>query len=204
MKQDTSLQDTDPDLWSRVDAIVLQWIYSTISEDLLNTILEHASSYCQHLKSLSDQLSNVGSPIRHGDSLPPFYKARSMLVLEETARMKRLLRPLPTLPSLSLQSPIPVAIRLEIHSTTAPITLPTEAPPPVIAEEVAVVARSSKGRGRGGGRGGQLHKQQYTTPLAANVLTAAAMVFSSLGWAVATLGYTPMPIPNSKPLVSPA
>nr|TKR99372.1 Retrovirus-related Pol polyprotein from transposon TNT 1-94 [Populus alba] len=179
MKQDTSLQDTDPDLWSRVDAIVLQWIYGTISEDLLNTILERdstaalawnrlrdifsdnknsralyleqefskvqmehfadASSYYQHLKSLSDQLSNVGSPvtnerlvlqlvsgltdayasigsqIHHGDSLPPFYKARSML------------------------SPILVAIRLEIHSTTAPITLPTEAPPPVIAEEVAVV-----------------------------------------------------------------
>ena len=97
------IQDTDPDLWSRVDAIVLQWIYSTISEDLLNTILERdstaetawnllkdifsdnknsralyleqefskvqmedfadASSYCQHLKSLSDQLSNVGAPV---------------------------------------------------------------------------------------------------------------------------------------------
>ena len=94
MKQTSLNQDTDPDLWSRVDAIVLQWIYSTISEDLLNIILERdstaetawnrlkdifsdnknsralyleqefskvqmddfadTSSYCQHLKSLSD------------------------------------------------------------------------------------------------------------------------------------------------------
>lgn len=72
-----------------------------------------ASTYCQHLKSLSDQLSNVGAPvsnerlilqliygltdvyatvgsqIRHGDSLPPFYKARSMIILEETAKAKK-------------------------------------------------------------------------------------------------------------------
>ena len=153
MKHDSSLSNTDPTLWSRVDAIVLQWIYGTISEDLLNTILERdstaalawerlkdiffdnknsralyleqefskvqmddfvdASSYCQHLKSLSDQLSNVGAPIsnerlvlqllsglndayagvgsqiRHGDTLPLFYKARSMLVLEETTRTKK-------------------------------------------------------------------------------------------------------------------
>ncbi|KAJ9536884.1 hypothetical protein OSB04_029617 [Centaurea solstitialis] len=152
-KSESSLKAKNPDLWSRVDAVVLQWIYGTISEDLLNTILERdssaelawnrlrdifsdnknsralyleqefskvqmahfadASSYCQHLKSLSDQLSNVGAPvsnerlvlqlvsgltepyanvgsqIRHGDSLPPFYKARSMLVLEETARAKK-------------------------------------------------------------------------------------------------------------------
>ncbi|KAG5241212.1 Retrovirus-related polyprotein from transposon [Salix suchowensis] len=153
MKHDSSHPTTDPALWSRVDAIVLQWIYGTISDDLLNTILERdstaalawerlkdifsdnknsralyleqefskvqmedfsdASSYCQHLKSLSDQLSNVGAPvsnerlvlqllsgltdayagvgsqIRHGDTLPLFYKARSMLVLEETARTKK-------------------------------------------------------------------------------------------------------------------
>ncbi|GAU43137.1 hypothetical protein TSUD_246770 [Trifolium subterraneum] len=150
---DPPLKDTDPKLWSRLDAVVLQWIYGTISDDLLNTIIErdstaetawnrlfviffdnknsralyleqefspvqmeqfpNASSYCQHLKSLSDQLSNVGAPvsnerlvlqlisgltdayatvgsqIRHGDTLPPFYKARSMIVLEETARAKK-------------------------------------------------------------------------------------------------------------------
>ncbi|KAL3625820.1 hypothetical protein CASFOL_030349 [Castilleja foliolosa] len=89
--------------WDRIDAIILQWIYGTISNDLLHTILkpdataaqawasltgifqdnktscaiylEHSfantkldnfaniSAYCQALKSLSDQLSNVGAPI---------------------------------------------------------------------------------------------------------------------------------------------
>lgn len=151
--RDISLQQTDPKLWSRLDAVVLQWIYGTISDDLLNTIIErdttaemawnrlfeiffdnkhsralyleqefsrvqmeqfpNASSYCQHLKTLSDQLSNVGAPvsnerlvlqlisgltdayaavgsqIRHGETLPPFYKARSMIVLEETAKAQK-------------------------------------------------------------------------------------------------------------------
>jgi hypothetical protein len=71
-----------------------------------------ASSYCQHIKSLSDQLSNVGAPvsnermvlqlvsglsdayatvgshIRHSEILLPSYKARSMVVLEEMAMAK--------------------------------------------------------------------------------------------------------------------
>lgn len=34
----------DDELWSRLDAIVLQWIYRTISNDLLHTILEPDSS----------------------------------------------------------------------------------------------------------------------------------------------------------------
>ncbi|XP_074352011.1 uncharacterized protein LOC141691171 [Apium graveolens] len=89
--------------WARLDAIVKQWIYSTISLDLLHTILKlgataqqtwerlkdifndnkssrvvyleqqfsqihmdnfpNASSYCQSLKMLADQLDNVGAPI---------------------------------------------------------------------------------------------------------------------------------------------
>jgi len=228
MKQDTSLQDTDPDLWSRVDAIVLQWIYGTISEDLLNTILERdstaalawnrlrdifsdnknsralyleqefskvqmehfadASSYCQHLKSLSDQLSNVGSPVtnerlvlqlvsgltdayasvgsqmRHGDSLPPFYKARSMLVLEETARMKKAAQTSSN--SAFFVSPVahfsghtagnPFHHRSNHTSNRSSSTRNSRGG--------GSGARSSKGRGRGGGRGGQLHQQQYTTP----------------------------------------
>jgi hypothetical protein len=70
---------------------------------------------------------------------PPFTKHGLCWFWRRRQGRKRLPRPPPTLPSLSLQSPIPVATRLEIHSTTVPITLPTEAPPPVIAEEVAVV-----------------------------------------------------------------
>ncbi|XP_071734634.1 uncharacterized protein [Rutidosis leptorrhynchoides] len=138
--------------WERLDAIVLQWIYGTISLDLLRTVfkeestaqqawdrlkgmfednknsravhLQHqfantridnfpdASSYCQELKILADQLGNVGpaieedrlvlqlvtglnesyaslrSIITHREKLPSFYEARSMLILEETHAQK--------------------------------------------------------------------------------------------------------------------
>lgn len=142
-----------PETWSRLDAIVLQWIYSTISNDLLHTILApdstarqawdrlqsifqdnkhsralyleqqftnlrldsfcNVSAYCQELKVLADQLSNVGSPVsndrlvlqlvaglnesydsvashlQHTDPLPQFYEARSRLILEETRKQKQ-------------------------------------------------------------------------------------------------------------------
>ncbi|XP_021739538.1 uncharacterized protein LOC110705928 [Chenopodium quinoa] len=137
----------EKELWSTLDAMVLSWIYSTISNDLLHTIIEpdstameacdrlrdifqdnehsrvvaleqefstvsmedfpNASAYCRRLKSLADQLKNVGASvtdsrivlqlvggltkpyrgvgtvIRQSDPLPPFYKARPMLVLVE-------------------------------------------------------------------------------------------------------------------------
>lgn len=36
---DQFLKETDPKLWSCIDVVVLQWIYDTISDDFLNTIL---------------------------------------------------------------------------------------------------------------------------------------------------------------------
>ncbi|XP_021979216.1 uncharacterized protein LOC110875329 [Helianthus annuus] len=72
------------DSWERLDAIVRQWMYGTISTDLLKTViktrttaydawkaieslfLENFSStavYCQELKVFSDQLSNVDAPV---------------------------------------------------------------------------------------------------------------------------------------------
>ncbi|GAU42814.1 hypothetical protein TSUD_288420 [Trifolium subterraneum] len=100
-----SLKETDPALRKRLNAIVLQWIYGTISTDLLHTIIEpnsatqlawdrlfdiffdnkysraiyleqefsnvrmeqftDAASYCQHIKSLSNQFSNVGAPVSY-------------------------------------------------------------------------------------------------------------------------------------------
>ncbi|KAE8713005.1 flocculation protein FLO11-like [Hibiscus syriacus] len=145
----TIFSQEEQELWDTLDATVVQWIYSTISTDLLNTVieadvsamtlwnrlrdlfqdnensravsLEHEfnntylkdfssiSAYCQHLKTLSDQLKNVGAPvsnnrlvlrmvggltpaykgvasvIRHKKVLPPFYEVRSMLALEETS-----------------------------------------------------------------------------------------------------------------------
>ncbi|XP_060190889.1 uncharacterized protein LOC132620218 [Lycium barbarum] len=146
-KQAAPPSDDDKELWSTLDVTVLQWIYSTILNDLLTTILKpgatameawdrlrdifqdhqnsravmleqefsttrmedfpNASAYCQRLKSISDQLKNVGAPvsnsrlvlhlvsgltdafkgvgtqIRHSKPLPPFTEARSSLVLEE-------------------------------------------------------------------------------------------------------------------------
>ncbi|XP_021740100.1 heavy metal-associated isoprenylated plant protein 6-like [Chenopodium quinoa] len=89
-------------------AVALEQEFSTtLMEDFPN-----ASSYCQRLKSLADQLKNVGALvsnsrmvlqlvgglakayggvgtlIRQSNPLPPFYKARSMLILEETSMAK--------------------------------------------------------------------------------------------------------------------
>ncbi|XP_076924824.1 uncharacterized protein LOC143587408 [Bidens hawaiensis] len=136
---------TDED-WERIDSIVLQWIYGTISRDLLTTILKknntatdtwstladifqdnkvvraihlndklsnirldnlsNASAYCQELKLLADQLSDVDAPVddtklvmqlitglneqyesfasllSNTKPLPTFYEARSQLLYE--------------------------------------------------------------------------------------------------------------------------
>ncbi|CAH9112639.1 unnamed protein product [Cuscuta europaea] len=90
-------------LWTRLDAIVLRWIYGTISHDLLHTIIEpdstaqeawerlddifldnkrsramhlenlfsntrlenfpNGSAYCRSLKTLANQLHNVGATV---------------------------------------------------------------------------------------------------------------------------------------------
>ncbi|GKC67352.1 ribonuclease H-like domain-containing protein, partial [Tanacetum coccineum] len=73
----------------------------------------NVSDYCQELKVLADQLSNIGSPVsndrlvlqlvaglnesydsvashlQHTDPLPQFYEARSRLILEETRKEKQ-------------------------------------------------------------------------------------------------------------------
>ncbi|XP_074356499.1 uncharacterized protein LOC141696229 [Apium graveolens] len=146
-KEKVPSTEDEKELWSTLDATVLSWIYATISNDLLHTIIEpdatameawnrlrdifqdnknsrvvtleaefsntkmenflNISAYCQRLKSLVDQLKNVGAPvsdsrlviqlvsgltrayrgvgtlIRKSDPLPQFYQARSMLTLEE-------------------------------------------------------------------------------------------------------------------------
>lgn len=145
--------DEEKELWSTVDDAVLQWIYATISHDMLHTILEpdatateawnrlrdifqdnknswavtlehefsctnmedfpNASTYCQWLKELSDQLKNIGAPmlnnclvlqmmvgltkayngvvtlIRQSDLLPPFYQGYSMITLEKVGLAKK-------------------------------------------------------------------------------------------------------------------
>lgn len=152
-KEKVPSTDEEKELWTTLDSMVLQWIYATISDDLLNTIIEPdtmameawnrlkdifqddknsravaleqefshvnmedftiASAYCLHLKTLADELHNIGASvsnnrlvlqtvsslmdsyhnvatlIRQSDPLPPFYKARSMLTLEEARFAKK-------------------------------------------------------------------------------------------------------------------
>ncbi|XP_074303829.1 uncharacterized protein LOC141638322 [Silene latifolia] len=142
----------EKEMWEVLDATVLQWIYATVNNDLLETIVEEESTamecwnrlrdifldnqnsravtldqefshtsmsdfstvaaYCQRLKTLVDQLKNVGAPvsntrlvfqlvsglteayngvgtiIRQANPLPQFYHARSMLTLEEAGFAK--------------------------------------------------------------------------------------------------------------------
>lgn len=101
-----SLKDTDPELWLCLDAVVLQWIYDTISNDLLNTIIEHDSRvelawnrlfdifydnknsralYLEqefsrtHMEQFYDASSLLpsASQIPLRPTLPPFYKAHA-------------------------------------------------------------------------------------------------------------------------------
>ncbi|XP_019420690.1 PREDICTED: uncharacterized protein LOC109330874 [Lupinus angustifolius] len=89
-------------------AIALEQEFSATSMENFPNV----SSYCQRLKSIADQLKNVGAPVsdsrlvlqlvgglaqpyrgvgtlvRQSNPLPPFYKARSMLTLEEAGLAK--------------------------------------------------------------------------------------------------------------------
>ncbi|XP_039689004.1 uncharacterized protein [Medicago truncatula] len=139
-----------------------------------------ASSYCQHIKSLSDQLSNVGAPvsnermvlqliyglsdayatvgsqIRHSEILPPFYKARSMVVLEETAMAKRTQNNIDNSAFISSQ---------EKNSLNSPLARASR------NQQITTSSRGGRssssnyrgGRTRGRGRGGRSHYHQNRT-----------------------------------------
>ncbi|KAK9057636.1 hypothetical protein SSX86_022472 [Deinandra increscens subsp. villosa] len=175
---DSSYQD-----WLKIDSIVLQWIYGTLSDDLLVRVLETESialqawnriktiflnnkgsraaaleqeftnlrlrsmpsleSYCQKLKELSDQLSDVDSPVTDqrlvlqlvrglpaefdtvasyiNQTLPTWDTACSMLQLEHHRQSAR-----------------------ENPQISTPVVAHVDAPPP----------NRRPNSGRGGGRGG--------------------------------------------------
>ena len=109
---------TTMDAWNRLRDIFQDNKHSrvvTLEDELSNTKMENfpnASAHHQCLKSLVDQLKNVGAPmskshlviqlvlgltsayrgvgtlIRQSDPLPSFYQARSMLTLEEAELAK--------------------------------------------------------------------------------------------------------------------
>ncbi|XP_071700421.1 uncharacterized protein [Rutidosis leptorrhynchoides] len=95
--------------WERLDAIVLQWIYGTISLDLLHTVFKEESTAQQawdrlkgnfgpaieedHLvlqlvTGLNESYASLRSIISHSEKLPSFNEARSMLIHEETHTQK--------------------------------------------------------------------------------------------------------------------
>ncbi|XP_022031452.1 uncharacterized protein LOC110932424 [Helianthus annuus] len=45
-EKDSAKTDKTDDVWDRLDAIVLQWIYGTISSDILSTIIRPDSTAC--------------------------------------------------------------------------------------------------------------------------------------------------------------
>ncbi|KAJ0431850.1 putative RNA-directed DNA polymerase [Helianthus annuus] len=209
-KQTTS---SPTDSWERLDAIVLQWIYGTISQGLLKTIikkgttaydawvaiknlfqdnkatralhlkqqfantrLENFSSmneYCQTLKVLADQLSNVdaavdeqdlvlqtlaglteqyetvGTILQNTKPLPSFVEVRSQLCMNETTKANQ-----------AMHSANKAATALHVHSPSSPAT-PSSATP----THSDPMRGRPKTRGRGRGRSSS---SQSTRPRSQN------------------------------------
>ncbi|XP_071726914.1 uncharacterized protein [Rutidosis leptorrhynchoides] len=90
-------------------ALALEHQFTNIKQENFSSI----SAYCQEIKSIADQISNVsdkvtdkrmvlqlvaglteafytiGSRIAHTEPLPKFYEARSMLILEESRKSRQ-------------------------------------------------------------------------------------------------------------------
>nr|XP_043611952.1 uncharacterized protein LOC122583633 [Erigeron canadensis] len=82
--------------WLRLDAIVLQWIYNTITPNLWTTILDpnntaaqvwaalaHSNLVLQLIAGLSVEYDTVAIALQQAATLPTFESTRSRLVLEE-------------------------------------------------------------------------------------------------------------------------
>ena len=124
--------------WERLDAVVKQWIYGTISKDLLQTIMKpgatgkelwahleeifqdnkhtravyleeqfnttrlenfsNMSDYYKKLKQLSDQLANVGSPVKESKMV---FQLISGLTKEEYDTITTMIQQADPLPSFN-------------------------------------------------------------------------------------------------------
>ncbi|CAH1414481.1 unnamed protein product [Lactuca virosa] len=208
-------------LHKRHDSIVLQWIYSTISKDLLITILKpdstaeqackllenifidskpsralylenkfsnvklesfsNVSAYCQELKTLSDQLTNVDAPVSNdrlvlqlinglGDKfeslatilqqstpLPDFYTARSKLIPEETRKNHNFSTILTATTSKASTDTATAALNTQTTATTdrQHHPLPTEQQYRSSSVRGQFQQFDYGGRGRHNGRGGR-------------------------------------------------
>ncbi|XP_057433631.1 uncharacterized protein LOC130726387 [Lotus japonicus] len=238
---------TDPtyELWITLDSTVLQWIYATISIDLMTTIMEPDStaltawtrladlfwdnqnaravtleqefsnvrmeafptiaSYCQRLKTLSDQLRDIGAPvnnhrlvlqlisglsdaykgvatlIRQSNLLPSFHQARSMLTLEEAGMAKMT----PTEP--------PAA-----YVATQP--RPSDASSQRSNRRSSNRSRSHNSKGRGGNRGNGGGSRSGTSQGPSPPMPPRPQYFpyQHWGWAPPPWAIPPCPYPTSQ------
>ncbi|GJX82281.1 hypothetical protein Tco_0331762, partial [Tanacetum coccineum] len=74
---------SSPEFWARLDVVVLQWIYNTISSDLLHTILQPNAT------AKNNCYDGVIVILQQSDTLPPFYEACSRLIIKETHKTKQ-------------------------------------------------------------------------------------------------------------------
>nr|KAJ0225416.1 hypothetical protein LSAT_V11C100033530 [Lactuca sativa] len=85
---------TEYETWSRLDAIVLQWIYGTISNDLLHTILKPNTSASQAWTALENIFQDnqstrvvyldskfVSMRLDHHPNISSYCQAMKMLVM---------------------------------------------------------------------------------------------------------------------------
>ncbi|XP_047170872.1 uncharacterized protein LOC124839174 [Vigna umbellata] len=222
----------DLPLWNRLDVVVLQWIYATISPDILTSILvaddsaerawQHVadlfqdnknsralyletqftntyltdfsstSAYCNHLKSLADQLSNVGAPIsdqrlvlrllaglteayagfvtvmQQKDELPSFATTCSRLKLEETTIKERATRESGSTALLTVDEGF--SSRPQHHNSNITSSQARNNPNRGKKNNRGRVNNNRSGKGgrgsawaAGAGRGGAPQQQQYQT-----------------------------------------
>ncbi|KAJ9552321.1 hypothetical protein OSB04_016366 [Centaurea solstitialis] len=164
--------DIDRPTWTRLDAIVKQWIYSTISTDLLQTIMKPAtraiypeeqftntrldsfsndSDYCSHLKNLADQLANVGNPVSENKMVLQLVSGLTKGDYDTIATVIQQSDPLPSFTKARSQLMLEETHRSK-QEAHVPHALVTERSLPSESSTVRDVA-SGRGNGRGCGRG---------------------------------------------------
>nr|XP_043625616.1 uncharacterized protein LOC122597045 [Erigeron canadensis] len=192
------------DQWLHLDAIILQWIYSTISTDLLATILDPentaATAWSALKKLFVDNKSTRAVNLQQAETLPTFSKARSSLVLEEGHKARQ-------------ETEAGAAL------TTAADPIPAPAPAPVaatVADQDATRAsghgqdfprrgHGGRGRGRGGRRRGAFDPpMQWIHPYQWSFDFPVPMCFTSPALSCPyPSSLVPHPMPGSAGLLGP-
>nr|XP_040251900.1 verprolin-like [Aegilops tauschii subsp. strangulata] len=49
--------------WTAIDATLIRWFFTTISKDLFHTVVSDVDDYCRRLKTLADELRDIGAKV---------------------------------------------------------------------------------------------------------------------------------------------